>query len=141
MKHAASVRFNQVGISYVEILIAMIIIALTAIPASNALRGAMVAVNVDAVESANHFRLLARMEEVLAEPFDTVSAQAMGSTTPTSYSDSGGTPNRRLVYVSAYDGDNADTDNNPFTGVDAGLLWVRVEVEGSVAAFQALKAE
>ncbi len=52
-----------------------------------------------------------------------------------------GSVDRRLVFIANYDGDNADTDNDPFTGTDPGLLWVRVEIEGSVAALQALKTD
>jgi hypothetical protein len=33
-----------------------------------------------------------------------------------------------LVYLSRYDGDNADGDNNPFTGTDADLIWVRAAI-------------
>jgi len=34
--------------------------------------------------------------------------------------------------LSAYDADNSDGDDDPFTGTDEGLLWVRVAIEGSV---------
>jgi hypothetical protein len=34
----------------------------------------------------------------------------------------------RKVYLSRYDGDNSDGNNNAFDGTDEGLLWVRVEV-------------
>ncbi len=48
---------------------------------------------------------------------------------------------RRLVFISRYDGDNADTDDNPFTGTEADLLWLRVEIEGTASALQALKVD
>ena len=46
-------------------------------------------------------------------------------------SDPGGTENRRKVFIGRYDGDNADADDDPFTGVDDGLLWVRVRIDGT----------
>jgi hypothetical protein len=55
---------------------------------------------------------------------------------PAPYSDSAGTKSRRLVYLARFDGDNADADNNPFTGTDSGLLWVRVTIEDSPRALQ-----
>ena len=73
--------------------------------------------------------------------------------TPSTYSDAAGPPDRRLVYVALYDvndadgdGDvftvldeNLDGDNDPYTGY-AGVLWVRVTVEDSVTALESLAA-
>ena len=132
---------QQSGISYVEVLAAVIIIAATVIPATNALRGSMDVAEADSQATVNHYRMLSKMEEVLAEPFSSLSSQATGPTTATAYSDTAGSVDRRLVFIANYDGDNADTDNDPFTGTDPGLLWVRVEIEGSVAALQALKTD
>ena len=42
------------------------------------------------------------------------------------------------MYVTGYDGDNLDGDNDPFTGADPGLLWIRVEIENTRFAYQAL---
>ena len=56
----------------------------------------------------------------------------------TVYSDAAGATNRRLVYLSRYDADNADGDNDFFTGMDAGLVWVRVELEGTTQAIEGL---
>ena len=124
--------------SYVEVLLAAVIIAISVIPVGNALRGAIVGTEIDTAASANYYQLLGKIEEVLAEPFAVVFAAAAGPTVASSYSDGGGNPNRRVVFISAYDGDNADADNDPFTGTDPDLLWVRVEIEGSVEALQAL---
>jgi len=51
---------------------------------------------------------------------------------------SGGRQITRNVFLSRYDGDNADTNNNPFDGVDAGLIWVRVEIAGSSLSIESL---
>lgn len=131
---------RQSGISYVEVLIAVIVIAATVVPAANSIHGAMNGATADTEATAHHYRVRGRLEELLAEPFSTLSAQAAGVMVPSSFSDTAGTPARRLVYISTYDGDNADADNDPFTGTDADLLWLRVEIEGTVSALQALKA-
>ncbi|MBI5446002.1 MAG: hypothetical protein HY900_32915, partial [Deltaproteobacteria bacterium] len=34
------------------------------------------------------------------------------------------------VYLARYDADNADGDNDPLTGGDSGLLWVKVTYAG-----------
>lgn len=133
-------RSDQRGISYVEVLIAVILIAATAFPAADALHGAMAGALADTEATANHYRARGRLEEILAQPFSMVSAQAVGHTVPSSYSDAPGMADRRIVYVSTYDGDNADADSDPFTGTDPDLLWVNVEIEGTVIALSALKA-
>ncbi len=132
---------RQSGISYVETLAAAIIIAVSIVPATVAIRGAMNATQLDSRATVNHYRLMSTMEELLAAPFATVFAQAAGPTTATSYSDAAGSEDRRLVFIAPYDGDNADADNDPFTGTDPDLLWLRVEIEGTVTAMQALKAD
>ena len=45
-----------------------------------------------------------------------------------------------LVYLSLYDGDNLDGDNNPLTGADPDLIWIRVEIEDSVQSLQTVRA-
>ena len=85
----------------------------------------------------------AKLEEVLALPFDTVDAAALAAgsyLTASSFSDTPGTPERLLVYLARFDTDNNDSDGNALTGGEAGLLWVRVEVEGTVDALETLTA-
>ena len=141
MKQQFKAAHRQSGISYVETLAAAIIIAVSIVPATVAIRGAMNATQLDSRATVNHYRLMSTMEELLAAPFATVFAQAAGPTTATSYSDAAGSVDRRLVFIAPYDGDNADADNDPFTGTDPDLLWLRVEIEGTVNAMQALKAD
>lgn len=125
---------RQGGFSYVEILVATVLIAITLVPAMEALEAGIQAGGVHAVEAESRYRLVAKMEEVLAESFPSLllAATAAGSpTTATSYSDAAGIRQRRLVYLSLYDGDNADGDGDPFTGADADLMWLRIEIENS----------
>jgi len=86
------------------------------------------------------------MEETLALPFAELAQQAdlvadPKVLIPPPYSDPAGTEFRRLVFLARYDGDNADGDKDPFTGIDAGLLWVRVTIEGSPRALETVIVE
>ncbi len=147
---------RQSGLTYIEVMIATVLIALALVPAMNALYTGMHGSDVYTSTSAEHYTALAKMEEVLAEPQSsliTAAAAAGNKNMPSSYSDAPGSPNRCLVYLALYDADNEDSDgnlftiqdknldgdNNPFTGY-TGLLWVRVDVEGSVTSLESLSA-
>lgn len=148
---------RQSGLTYIEVMIAALLISIALVPAIDALYTGTLASNVYTTSSAEHYAALAKMEELLAEPqalLITAAAAAGNETTPsTYYSDAAGIPNRRLVYVALYDADdgdgdgnvftvpdpNLDGDNDPYTGY-TDLLWVRVEVEGSVTSFESLAA-
>ena len=139
----ASRRYTgrQSGISYIEVLIAVALIAISLTPMMDAIRTATISASVHEDAAVQHMHLIAMLENVLAEPFSSLDAAATAAgseSTLTSYSDLAGSSNRRLVFLSLYDGDNADTDNNPFTGTDQDLLWVRVEIEGTVQAIETL---
>ena len=132
---------RQRGLTYLEILIATFVLVVAMLPALDALRTAVTGTGVHETYVVNQHRLSGRLEDVLAEPFGDLEneAQAVGSpTTPTAYSDPGGTPRRLLVFLARYDGDNADADDDPFTGVDPGLLWVRTAVENTDYALETL---
>lgn len=155
--NGSSSTHRQSGLTYVEIMIATVLIAIALVPAIDALYTGSLASDVYEAGSTEHYATLARMEEVLAEPqsllIDAAAAAGNQNTPSAYYSDTGGTLNRRLVYVALYDADDADGDgdvftvldpnldgdNDPYTGY-TGLLWVRVEVEGSVTSFESLAA-
>lgn len=140
--YARSMSSRQDGYSYVEILIATILIAVSLVPIMDALHTATVGAGIYESYSRQHYRLLAKTEEVLAQSYGNLDAEAVAagnSNTPTAYSDPVSTPDRRLVYLAAYDIDNADGDDEPFlTGTDPGVLWVRVEIEGTVLSLESL---
>lgn len=150
----------QRGLSYVEVIIAAALIAIALVPMLEALQSGIQGAGIHQSLTTDHYQLKAKMEEVLAEPFTNLlsaAAAAGNKTTPTSYSDSAGSSQRRLVYLSFYDagdtdGDtdpftildaNTDADNNPYTGTDVviDLLWVRIEIENSVQAFETLTSQ
>jgi type II secretory pathway pseudopilin PulG len=127
-------RARQAGISYTEVLLAVVVLALALVPAIETLQTAFTGSVVQEEVLLWQQQLATRMEDILVEPFASLddAAFAAGSeTTPSSYSDAAGGPDRVLVFLSRYDGDNADTDNDPFTGTDAGILWARVAIENT----------
>lgn len=148
---------DERGVTYTEVLVAMVIIVVAVIPAIEALQTAMLGAAVRESFSAEHYAATARMEEVLAEQHLALVAAAAAAgdhLTPSAYSDAAGTPVRRLVFLGLYDADNADGDSNPFTVFDpdldgdsdpfsnyTGLIWVQVRIDGSVTGFESLASQ
>ncbi|MDJ0917708.1 MAG: prepilin-type N-terminal cleavage/methylation domain-containing protein [Woeseiaceae bacterium] len=134
---------QQLGLTLVEVLVTIVLFAVLLVPAISALRTGIVGTGVHADVAANHYRLASAIEDLLTEPFadlNDAATAAGGPTTMSSYSEAAGTPGRLLVYLSVYDGDNADGDDDPFTGGDDGLLWVRVEIEGATGSLETIRA-
>ena len=134
---------SQRGFSYVEVLVATMLLAVALVPAVDAVRTATQFQNDSPGDATRLYHLNAKLERVLAEPFSQLdrTALAAGSiAAPTAYSDTSGAANRRLVYMTRYDTDNADADNDPLTGGDPDLLWIRVELEGTGQRLETLAA-
>lgn len=132
---------RQAGTTYIEVLIASVLIVISLLPMSNAIRSALDSSASQEDTSIRQLHMIAKLEDVLAEPFsslETAATAAASASVPTSYSDSGGSVNRRVVYLSLYDGDNADADDDPFTGGDPGLMWIRTEIEGTPMSVESL---
>ncbi len=154
-RHAHAAR-QQSGLSYVEVMVATAIIAIALVPAIEALHTGVLGTEVFASSTTDQYAALGKMEVVLAEPHSTLTlaaADAGDALTPSSYSDASATPIRSLVFLGLYDADNKDGDNDPFTVPDpdldgdgnpftnyTGLIWVRVEIEGSVTFVDSLSA-
>lgn len=137
-------RTSQSGISYVEVLLATVILGLALVPALETLQIAFTGTAVSETVLLWQQRAASRMEDVLAEPFanlETAAAAAGGAGNPSSYSDIAGAQDRTVVFLSAYDGDDADADSDPFTGTDAGILWVRVAIENTPVELTTLVAQ
>lgn len=120
------------GFLYVDVLVALLVLAFCLPAALAALSSATRAATAERGAVALGYRASALMEQLLATPHAALDAAALAAgsaTVPTSYSDAAGTPGRRLVFIARYDVDNADGDGQALTGGDAGLLWVRVAVE------------
>ncbi len=124
-------RHCQVGLSYAEALVAVAVLAIALVPALDSLQTVFTGGAVHEKLRGQQQQLANRMEMLIAGPFSSLdqAAQAAGSeTVASSHSDPVG-PERVLVFLSRYDGDNADGDDDPFSGTDAGLIWVRVVME------------
>lgn len=151
---------KQAGFSYVEVMVASVLLAITLVPMHQALQGGMMVADRHQSFTTDHYQLTAKMETVLSEPYSKLikaAELAANHKTPSLYSDAGGTPARRLVYLSFYDANNSDADNNPFTisdansdgdgnpytgsDVDISLLWVRVEIENTRQILETLRRQ
>lgn len=131
------------GLTYLEVLISTVLILIVLVPALESIISGIQGSDLHTIQVQNQNRLLGKMEQTLAIPYaDLLSeADAVASSSiliPEPYSDAAGTESRRLVYLSRYDGDNADTDSAPFTGTDEGLLWLMVTIEDSTQSLETL---
>lgn len=127
------------GLAYLEVMVALVLIVIALVPALNALqtdtRGAPALVSIAARDAL----LRAKMEEVLAKPFDAVNAETFlsgGNTTTsisTALSDAAG-PDRRIVILYR-------TDGTAVSASDTGLLRVRVAFEAGGTALETLKSK
>ncbi len=135
---------DQYGLTLVEVLVTVALLAVLLVPVVNALTTSSQGAEVHRELASNQFRLTSRLEELLAEPFADLEAAALAAGSPqtaTTYSETAGVPGRLVVYLSACDGDNADGDDDLFTGTDDGILWIRVEVEDTVHDLQTIRAQ
>ena len=133
----------EAGLTLVEVLVSIVLLTLILVPALRALQTGVVGAAVHSDVATTHYRLRSRLEELLVEPYTSLSDAALTAGSPTvatTYSDAAGPPGRLLVFLSLYDGDNADSDNDPFTGTDSDLMWIRVDIEGSVQTLQTIRA-
>ena len=131
---------NQIGVSYVEILIVIILIVVALVPMLNSLQAGLQGASLFQKKSKAHHVLTGKLENILAEPFDDLDSAAIASgahTSPTTYSDLTA-PVPFNVYLWRYDVDNADSDNNEFTGGEEDLLWVKVSLVDTQASIETL---
>jgi len=140
----ARCRKQEQGFTYIEVVVAVLLLSLALIPALNAIRDSIAAGREQQVLISGSYAVFSKMEYVLAQPYGNLAgaaAVAGGPTNPTSYSDPAGTSARVFVYLAPYDADNGDSDNNPFTGGDPGLLWVRVALGDGSQAMESLASQ
>ena len=137
---------RQSGFSYMELLIATLLIVIMLVPALDAMQSGIQGSGIHTQLAENQYRMISKMEQTLALPFSELLTQAdlvadSKVLIPPPYSDAAGTESRRLVFLARYDGDDADGDKDPFTGTDSGLLWVRVTIEDSPRALETVIVE
>lgn len=127
------------GLAYLEVMVALVLVVMALVPALNALqtdtRGSQALVSIASRDAL----LRAKMEEVLAKPFETLNAEtklAGGNTTTsisTALSDAAG-PDRRIVILYR-------TDGTAVSASDTGLVRVRVAYEAGGSALETLKSK
>ena len=121
------------GYSYLEVLVAAIILAVALVPAAESLRAASDASHQVRQRVPLQYEALGYFENLMANSLGALEAEAIatGGTAPsTLYSEPVGTPERMLVTVSPHDIDDADGDGDTLTGTESGVVHVRLEVEG-----------
>ncbi len=129
-----------------EVLVATLLIVIMLVPALEAMQSGIQGSGIHTQLAQNQYRMISKLEQTLALPFTEllIEADLVADPTvliPAPFSDAAGTESRRLVYLGRYDGDNTDADNDPFTGTDAGLLWVRVTIENSPRSLETVIVE
>lgn len=126
-------RPRSAGFSYVAVLVAVMLLAVCAVPAADAVRNAGAAAGVGATQLRSLLCLKSRMETVMAEPYPTLLAAAAGANTPApaySLAEDGACPQRN-VYISkvSVDADGAAS----YPAADTGLLQLKVALGESTA--------
>ena len=143
---------KQRGLSYIEVLVAMVLITVALVPAIDALQTGLANTGIHADVAVRHYSEVATLEEVLAEPWASLTAAAGdGTAAPSSYSDPAGSNPRQLVYIARYDATDSDGDGDPFTVPDpdsdgdgdpltgyTGALRVRAVTEGGAGGIETL---
>ena len=141
---------DQQGFSYVEVLVAMFILAIAIVPAMDAIQSGLQGAGIHETLTRQHYAMIKRMEEVQADSYGNllISAQTAGNaTTPGSYSDPAGQTERVLVFLALYDADadpftlvdpDNDGDGDVYTGDTSNLLWLSVALENSAQSMETL---
>ena len=131
---------DQCGLSYVEVLLSVVLLAILLVPALQALQSGIAGGQSSSL-AARQLTLRAKMEEVVAKPFYDLYKEtylAGGNTTTSvsaAFSDAAGAANRRVVVLYRYDASAKAISSN-----DTGLVFVSVyyEADGSANALNTL---
>ncbi len=115
------------GFAYVEVLVAVVLLAVLLAPALNALTNGVRGTSVE--PATNHLNLRNKMEAVLSQPFSALYAGTGGSCTNavtdiTGFSDASGSTDRRVVVIYRF-----NYATSACTTSDTGLLMVKVFYE------------
>lgn len=136
---------KQSGMTYPEVMLAVLLLSILLVPTMDALRTAVRGSDIHTKATIDHYLLIAKMEAVLARPYSELAALAGDESIATSLSDSvissDGRSLQRQVYIAPHDADNADADDNLRTGVDPGIIWVKVSIANTNKSVQSLVIE
>lgn len=76
---------NGAGFAYIEIMVALLLLAVCAVPAANAIRGSATAAAVAGAKARELRCMKSHMELVLAEPFERLAAAVTYDGAPSTY--------------------------------------------------------
>lgn len=128
------------GLSYVEVLIATLLLTVALVPMMEALQPGLQGSAIHQDRAQVHFTLKGKLEQVLAEPFMNLEAESIAAgaaTAATLYSDTGvNVPHE--VFIWPWDVDNADADDDGLTGGEDDILWIRVATVDGQSELQTL---
>jgi Tfp pilus assembly protein PilV len=127
------------GFAYIEVLVAVLLLALCTLPAANAVRNGLNAADAAPKRAAALRCMRDRMEAVLAEPYDKLLAAQNGKQPATKYSDEvavGGCVVRK-VYIDVYRKSDKVSEE---TASSTALLRVDVVSPGTSYSFTTLVA-
>ena len=133
---------HESGLSYIEVMVAVLFLSVALVPMMNSFAPGIQGSTEHRQSAEKHYVLRGAMETVMAESFfdlDAAATEAGDHETATLYSD----PDAAVpyvVYIWRYDADNADGDNDPFTGGENDLLWIRVEIVNGTHSLQTLRS-
>ena len=133
---------SAAGLSYVEVLVAVLLMSVALVPMMNAFTPSIQGVDLHSEKLESHYALAGVLETVLAESFfdlDEAADEAGAYTTATRYSDSSASIPYE-VFIWRYDADNLDRDDNPFTGGEDDLLWIKVSSADGQYSLQTLRS-
>ncbi len=140
-------RRDMAGMSYPEVMVAVLLLSLSLLPAMDAMQGGIQGSRLQQELLIDQYAMRAKLESVLARPFGELQVAADAAASPsvaTSFSDiyvtSDGRALTRRVFIAGYDADNADGDNNVYTGADDDILWIRVELADTAMALETLSS-
>ena len=131
---------RQAGLSYVEVIVATLLLTIALVPMMDALQPGLQGAQIHRAQAEVHFALRGKLEQLLAEPFDDLDAAATAAgafDAATSYSDlAAAVPHE--VFVWRWDVDNADADDDEYTGGEDDILWIRVATADGLTELQTL---
>ncbi len=130
------------GLSYIEVLVATLLIAIALVPMMDALGPGLQGARIHRDQAEVHYALAGKLETVLAQAFDDLDAAASAAgdyKIATSYSDPGATVPHE-VFIWRYDVDDADGDGDVFTGGEDDILWIRVATTDAATDLQTLRS-
>ena len=129
-------KHSHSGYAYLEVLIAALVLSIALVSASDALREVVRHTQQVRTLMQTNYSAQALLETVLTKPYTTLAAE-LSVTAPeaSSFSDPVATPQRRIIYILPFDADNADADDNHFSGAESHMIRVQVVSEQNGVEF------